>query len=213
MSLASYQAALPRGAIIAKPAPSVQAGVDGANEKPHAPKGILPAMRRLPFLLALALAPAGCASNRYWNFTKEYFSGPTPYYECTEHPDGLRLCAFTPDHLPVDPSTVVFFLHYATGDERSVARIGLARGFYARYMKLKKPAPRLYSVSYGTHWVLSREPGQRQVVSIEGLSKALSGIEPQAHRRFLWGMSMGSYNAAVLALAATDTWHGAALTC
>lgn len=110
-------------------------------------------------------------------------------------------------------SPVLFFLHYATGDDRSFARIGLALSFFARYRKRGRLPPRVVSVSYGTHWVLSSEPGKRQVILLEPFLKTLKGLEPKPARRYLWGMSMGGYNSAVAALSAPEDWSAAVLSC
>ncbi|MBI4347359.1 MAG: hypothetical protein HY553_10920 [Elusimicrobia bacterium] len=162
--------------------------------------------------LVVALLSSGCALRRNWNFTREYLSGPAAKTACFEGKDGLRGCRFAPKSGPVDESTLLVFLHYATGDEKSFGTIGLARSFFARYRKAGKPAPRVLSLSYGPHWVLSKEPGKRQVVNLEAFTRTVDELESGASRKFAWGMSMGGYNSAVLALQAPG-WAGAALSC
>lgn len=162
--------------------------------------------------LAVALFSSGCAFRRNWNFTKEYLAGPAPRTACFEGKDGLRGCRFSPKSGPVDDSTLLVFLHYATGDERSFATIGLARSFFARYRKAGKPPPRVVTLSYGPHWVLSTEPGKRQVVDLQAFARTIDELEPGATRKFAWGMSMGGYNSALLALLIPG-WSGAALSC
>lgn len=125
----------------------------------------------------------------------------------------MRICRFSPKDGPVDEDSVLYFLHYATGDERSFARIGLARSFFARYRRRGKPAPRVVAVSFGEHWILSREPGKRQIVPLEPFLRTLTELAPAARRRYIWGMSMGGYNSAVLALSAPEQWRAAALSC
>lgn len=171
--------------------------------------------RTMRFVLAAALAllsTSGCAFRRNWNFTKEYLAGPAPLVACFEGKDGLKGCRWTPKSGPVDDKTLLVFLHYATGDERSFGTIGLARSFFARFRKQGKPAPRVLTLSYGEHWVLSRDPGKREVVPLEAFARLIEELEPSAVRRFAWGMSMGGYNSALLALS-TPNWAGAALSC
>lgn len=111
---------------------------------------------------------------------------------------------------------VVYFLHYATGDERSWDSLGLARAFYGEYRRLKKPAPRVVTISWGTHWVLTSRPGLRQTVDFREFDALRRRIEAGlggVGKRYLWGMSMGGYNAAAEALREPALWSAVAVHC
>ncbi|MBI5201880.1 MAG: hypothetical protein HY925_09870 [Elusimicrobia bacterium] len=169
-------------------------------------------MRLFLALLLLTSASSGCAFGRGLNFTKQYLSGPAPRRECFEGKDGLKACRWQPKSGPVDDSTLMVFLHYSTGDERSFGTIGIGRSFYARYKLKGKTPPRVLTLSYGENWLLSHDPGQRQVVTLSAFDSLIKELEPNAKRRFAWGMSMGGYNAAELTLG-TPGWNGAAISC
>lgn len=172
-------------------------------------------MRRLPLLLLVLLS--GCALRRNANFAVQRLSGLAPMSDCWTEGKNLRVCHWKPYGLEEDPKSVLFFLHYATGDEKSFARVGLANSFYRRYKKRGVRPPRVFSVSYGSHWLLSESPGQRQVVKLEEfLRKAAELDDDPTKRRYLWGVSMGGYNAAVAALSSSVNgarFDGAALSC
>jgi hypothetical protein len=167
--------------------------------------------RILPPLLVLTLA--SCAWRRDVGFARQRLTGATVASDCFR--DGAAaVCRWTPRGLDEDPDAALFFLHYATGDERSAARVGLLQAFYRRYKQAGRRPPRVFSISYGEHWLLSSEPGQRQVVDRAGFEALLRRLEKSPpKRRYLWGLSMGGYNAAEEALSSPGDWSAAALQC
>lgn len=171
------------------------------------------AMRSLPLALAAALLLSACSA-RTRRFVGYQFAGKAPAAAC--HEDGpARWCVYEPPYAAED-GAVVYFLHYATGDERSFHRLGLSRAFYDEYRRAGKPAPRVVTVSYGTHWLLTRAPGVRQTVTLDDFAALRARIEKRigpVTRRAVWGMSMGGYNAAVAALSAPADWAAIALSC
>jgi hypothetical protein len=169
-------------------------------------------MRRLvPALLVLALA--SCAWRRDVGFARQRLTGASAASECFR--DGpAAVCRWTPKGIEEDPDASLFFLHYATGDEKSAARVGVLQSFYRRYRKAGRRPPRVFSLSYGDHWLLSSEPGRLQVVDRAGFEALLRRLEKSpSKRRYLWGMSMGGYNSAEEALASPQDWTAAALQC
>lgn len=166
-------------------------------------------MKKL-FPLAAILFLAACSA-RTRRFASYRFAGDAPAVTCRQ--DGAaRWCL----HEPPGPAAqdLVYFLHYATGDEGSWNRLGLSRAFYAEFKG--RPAPRVVTVSYGAHWLLTRVPGLRQTVTLADFAALRGRIEASLgapRRRFLWGMSQGGYNAAVLALSEPERWSAAALSC
>jgi hypothetical protein len=167
--------------------------------------------RLLPPLLALTLA--SCAWRRDVGFARQRLTGAAVTSDCFR--DGAAaVCRWTPKAQDEDPDAALFFLHYATGDERSAARVGVLQSFYRRYRKAGRRPPRVFSVSYGEHWLLSSAPGRRQVVERAGFEALLRRLEKSpSKRRYLWGLSMGGYNSAEEALASPDDWTAAALQC
>jgi len=164
-------------------------------------------------LLAVALALSACSA-RTRRFVGYQFAGAAPAASCRE--DGpARWCVYAPPGA-VDENTLVYFLHYATGDERSWNRLGLSRAFYDEYRRAGRPAPRVVTISYGTHWLLARTPGVRQTVALADFAALRARVEAAlgpVTRRYAWGMSMGGYNAAVVALDDPKAWSALALSC
>jgi pimeloyl-ACP methyl ester carboxylesterase len=166
--------------------------------------------RGAALLLTLALTACSARTRRFIGYQ---FAGPAPAAECRA--DGpARWCVYTPK----GPTTgdVVYFLHYATGDERSWNRLGLSRAFYDEYRRAGRPAPRVVTVSYGGYWLLTATPGLRQTVPLVDFDALRVRIEKSLgpiDRRFLWGMSQGGYSAAELVLSRPDSWAATALSC
>jgi pimeloyl-ACP methyl ester carboxylesterase len=161
----------------------------------------------------LVLTLASCAWRRDTGFARQRLTGAPAAGNCFR--DGAAaVCRWTPKGIAEDPDAVLFFLHYATGDERSAARVGVLQSFYRRYRDAGRRPPRVFTVSYGPHWLVSSQLGQRQVVDradFEALLRRLEKTPPK--RRYLWGMSMGGYNSAEEALASPEDWTAAALDC
>jgi len=169
-------------------------------------------MRKIIFPL-LAILLSSCAWRRDTGFAWQRLSGASAASDCSR--DGAAaVCRWTPKGMEEDPDAVLFFLHYATGDERSAARVGVLQSFYRSYKKAGKRPPRVFTISYGTHWLLSDQPGQRQVVARADFEALLRRLEKNpAKRRYLWGLSMGGYNSAEEALASPQDWTAAVLQC
>jgi len=95
----------------------------------------------------------------------------------------------------------LFFLHYATGDERSAARVGVLQAFYRSY----KDAGRRRRASFRSLTAITgffhpaRSAPDRRPRRLRSPPAAPRENPPK--RRYLWGMSMGGYNAAEEALA------------
>jgi len=164
-------------------------------------------------LLLLAAAACGCAA-RTRRFIGYRLSGEAPASVVCGRDGAARWCVHEPKGKP--SGDLVYFLHYATGDERSWERLGLARAFYGELRRLGAPAPRVVTVSYGEHWLLSSRAGLRQTVTLQDFSALRARIEKglgPVRRRYAWGMSMGGYNAAEAALASPGDWAAVALQC
>lgn len=160
-----------------------------------------------------ALVFLSACSARTRRFIGYQFAGPAPAASCrAEGP--ARVCVYAPEG--GENRDVVYFFHYATGDERSWNRLGLSRAFYAEYRRRGRPAPRVVTVSYGPYWLLTDAPGLRQTVTLKDFNalraRVERGLAPVA-RRYLWGMSQGGYDAAVAALSAPRDWAAVALSC
>jgi dienelactone hydrolase len=169
-------------------------------------------MRKL-IPLALVAALASCAWRRDVGFARQRLTGVAVASACFR--DGAAAaCRWTPKGVEEDPDAVLFFLHYATGDEKSAARVGVFPAFYRRYKNAGARPPRVFTVSFGDHWLISSAKGQRQLVThaeFEALLRRLEKSPPK--RRYLWGMSMGGYNAAEAALDSPKDWNAVALQC
>lgn len=165
----------------------------------------------LPALVVLLLA--GCAWRRDTGFAWQRLTGAAAEGACSR--DGAAaVCRWKPKGAAEDPDAVLFYLHYATGDERSAARVGVLQSFYRSYERAGRRPPRVFTISYGGHWLLSDHPGRRQTVSradFEALLRRLEKSPPK--RRYLWGMSMGGYNAAEEALSSPRDWTAVVLQC
>ena len=163
--------------------------------------------------LALLLTLASCAWRRDVGFARQRLTGGAVASDCFR--DGAAaVCRWTPKGAQEDPDAALFFLHYATGDEKSAARVGVLQAFYRRYKKDGRRPPRVFSISYGDHWLVSSAKSQRQTVTPADFQALLGRLEKSpSKRRYLWGMSMGGYNSAEVALSAPKDWTAAALQC
>jgi len=167
-------------------------------------------MKFAPLLALLVLTACSIRTRRFIGYQ---FAGSAPASACAQ--DGpARWCVYTPSG-PTDDG-VVYFLHYATGDERSWNLLGLSRAFYAEYRRAGRPAPRVVTISYGGYWLLTRTPGLRQTVSLADFEALRARIEAKigpVSRRAIWGMSQGGYNASVAVLSHPSEWSAAVLSC
>jgi hypothetical protein len=170
-------------------------------------------MRAIFLPLLAALLSQACAWRRDVGFARQRLTGAAVASDCFR--DGAAaVCRWTPKGVEEDPDAVLYFLHYATGDERSAVRVGVLQSFYRRYEKAGRRPPRVFSISYGDHWLISAKPGQRQVVPRAEFEDLLRRQEKERPaRRYLWGMSMGGYNSAEEALSAPRDWTAAVLDC
>jgi predicted esterase len=185
-------------------------------------------MRRLVSLSGFLIVPifatltlSGCAlqwahTRRNLHFARYRLAAPKMSAECGTEGD-MSFCRYKPENAPEDPETTIYFLHYATGDEHSLYRLGLAGVLYRTYQKAGLPAPRIISVSYGSHWLFSNRPGRRQVQSTDRfIHEALPWLEKRfgsSPKKLLWGMSQGGYNALEVLLTRPDDWLAAAVSC
>lgn len=155
----------------------------------------------------------------YLHFGLYFFAGPSPLVESGAAAGARWRIHQPPRGVSVDASSVLYFLHYAEGDEASWTKTGLARVFYAEFKRRSLPAPRVVSVSYGPFWNLLDRPGPvegggkyahfTKTVMPELERKLGGGIR----RRALWGMSQGGFNGALLLLKNPAAWAGAVLSC
>ncbi len=179
-----------------------------------------PTMRGVSLFLIVLFS--GCAlqrehTRRNFHFVRYRLMSAPLAMDCGTEGE-LRWCVYRAnDASSRDAKATIYFLHYATGDEKSLARLGLANALYRSYRRARKPVPRFISVSYGTHWLFSNRPGKRQTVSTDKfLAKTLPALEKRLGRteiNFLWGMSQGGYNALELALAEPLRFRAAAASC
>ena len=178
-------------------------------------------MKRATLVLAIASAAAvlsGCASvNFYAHYIPYYLSGPGPSGECGEGPD-FKYCLYSaPKGVQDDPDSVLYFLHYADGSERSWGKIPIARVYYSEFRSRGLPAPRVATVSYGPYWTLFDKPGPKSPARFAPFTeKVMPFIEEKLgrpKRRYVWGMSQGGNNAALLVLKRKDLWSGAVFSC
>lgn len=175
-------------------------------------------MLRILGLAAILLA-SGCAQTRFYLHYASYFNdGPKPRTECGEN-SGFRYCLHkAPKGVLDDPGSILYFLHYAGGDERSWSRIPISRVYYAELKKRGLPAPQVVTVSYGPHWNLFNKPGARHPVGLFGefTGKVMPFLENSLGgpaRRYIWGMSQGGLNGSLLVLKRPDLWSAAVFSC
>ncbi len=171
--------------------------------------------------LALVLSLAACAAQRgharrALHYARYRLMRPGVDVQCDAQAD-LSFCRYRPKGLEEDPQATIYFLHYAGGNARSLARVGLANAFYGVYRRKHLKPPRIVALSFGTHWIVSDRPGRRQTVTTRRLlDQTLPLLERRfgaAPRRLLWGMSQGGYNALELALAYPGRWQAAVVSC
>ena len=154
----------------------------------------------------------------YVHFLPLYFAGPAPDYRCGDAP-GFRYCVYDPPYgIAQDPGSVVYFLHYGSGDERSWRRIPISRVFYAEFRKRGLAAPRVISVSYGPYWRVvatasGRLPSPMLSEFVDGTLPWLDRQFGRPRHRYLWGMSQGGLSAATLLFERPELWSGAVLSC
>lgn len=175
-------------------------------------------MRRVLGLTAIIFL-SGCAQTGFYLHYAGYFNdGPKPKAECGEA-QGFRYCLHqAPKGVVDDPDSILYFLHYAGGDERSWSRIPISRVFYAQFKKRGLPAPRVATVSYGPYWNLFDKPGPKHPVGLfsEFTGKVMPFIEGKLgrpQRRYIWGMSQGGLNSSLLVLKRPELWSAAAFSC
>lgn len=179
--------------------------------------------RRATSLLAALAAASLCACagprahfGRAAHYLGYIATGKAPQTECWDA-GRYRACAFRSRSGPRDDRALVWFFHYADGDERSFEKIGLARAFFARLARDGAAAPTVVGVSFGSHWLLSATEGRREVVLVSDFENSvLADVEKRLgvpERRVAWGMSMGGYNAAELALRRPKLFARVALSC
>ncbi|MFH2204626.1 MAG: alpha/beta hydrolase-fold protein [Elusimicrobiota bacterium] len=179
---------------------------------------------RVPYFSAVLFAVpfSGCAvhsarSYRWMHFVSHITSGPQPIAECGGA-DGMRYCLHTaPREAEEDPTSVLYFLHYAGGSEMSWREIPLSRFYYSYFRRRGLPAPKVVSISYGPDWVLLEEPGEKfPALFNRFIERDMPLVEAkigEVQRRYIWGMSQGGLNAAELVLKRPELFDGAVLSC
>jgi pimeloyl-ACP methyl ester carboxylesterase len=172
-------------------------------------------VKRAILLPALCLLLSACGAGFYLHHGKYLLAGAKPAVNCGEGP-GFKYCLHEGPH--GDGRDALYFLHYANGSELSWSKIPLARAYYAEFHKRGLPAPRVVSVSYGTHWNLLDKGGRLPGGGLfdHFVSTAMPFLEARLGkpgRRFIWGMSQGSLNGALLVLKRPELWSGAVFSC
>ena len=169
-----------------------------------------------------AFLASGCAvhssrSYRALHFVSFLNSGPPPVAQCRTRGE-LRYCVHTaPKEAEEDLSSILYFLHYAGGSEKSWEELPFSRVYYAYFRRRNLPVPKVVSISYGPYWTLSdarSETGEALFPAF--LQRDMPFIEEELgtpKRRYLWGMSQGGLNAARLILRRPEMFDGAILSC
>lgn len=176
-------------------------------------------MMRVSLFCCAALLLSGCVTasgRRAAHYAGYRLLDKAPEQDCWKEA-AYRACVYRSRSGPTDDEALVWFFHYAEGDEGSFARIGLAHEFFKELARVKRPAPRVVSVSFGSHWLLSGEKGRRQVLVVDDFAgSVMSDVEARVgvpRRRYAWGLSMGGWNAAELALRKPELFSRVALSC
>lgn len=159
-------------------------------------------MRRASFLAGLVLLSACVAGS------------PRRYSRRCQSRADLTVCVYDPAKPGSD--TVLYFLHGGGDGPRGWAEWPPAEEFARRFESKGLPAPRVAAVSFGKVWLLTErgsgpKSGLLERFIDEAIPLAEAGIRPK--RRLLWGMSMGGFNAAQLALKRPELWSAVALSC
>lgn len=173
-------------------------------------------------VLLIPLLSTGCAlrrarMNRWFHFASYLAEGPPPIPVC--HKAGkLGYCVHkAPEGVAEDPEAILYFLHPAESDELGWRDFPISRVYYKMFHENELPAPRVVTVSYGPYWTLMDEPGETQPALFETfVSSWMPLIESETgppRRRYLWGMSQGAFNAAVLVLKRPKLFDGGVLSC
>jgi pimeloyl-ACP methyl ester carboxylesterase len=179
-------------------------------------------LRRKYFILLACLLVLGLALLKplalYIYFLPYLFAGPPPSYACDDGP-GFRYCIYHPPFGTLeDTDSVMYFLHLGSGDEKTWRTIPISRVFYGEFRRRGLKAPTVMSVSFGPYWTLFDEGGGRLVspVMSDFLNRAMPWLESKTgtpKRRYLWGMSQGGLNAALVIFKEPKLWSGAVLEC
>ena len=154
----------------------------------------------------------------YAHFAPYFFAGPPPDYRCGSGPD-FRYCVYDPPYGVIeDPQSVVYFLHYGTGDEKSWRTVPVSRVFYAELRRRGLSAPKVIALSYGTYWRFVGSAGGKtpSPLAADFLDHTLPWLDAKfgtPKRRYLWGMSQGGLSAATLLFHRPPMWSGAVLAC
>lgn len=168
--------------------------------------------------IAILLTSTSCAGGRFGrtlHYVSYFAGGRGPTRDCWQAAD-YRACAYRSRSGRTDSRGLLYFFHYAEGDERSFDRIGLAHSYFGRLAEKNADAPVVVSVSFGTHWLIANRPGKREVVRVERFQSVMRDVEARLgvpERRYLWGMSMGGYNAVQMALARPADWRAGIVSC
>lgn len=107
--------------------------------------------------------------------------------------------------------TVLYYLHGAGQSHRSWSKWSVARNLEKEFAKNGVPVPTVVSVSFGQYWILKNGDRLERFTDI-----AMPYIEKRIgvpKRRWLWGLSMGGFNAAQLLLRYPKMWSTVVLSC
>ena len=153
----------------------------------------------------------------YFHFVPYFFAGPAPKAQCSSGP-GFKYCLYgAPQGVAQDTESVLYFLHYAGGSEKSWLFNPISRVYYAEFKRRGLPAPKVVAISYGPYWHLFDKAGPISPgLFANFVDKAMPEIEAKLggpKRRYLWGMSQGGFNASLLVLKQPDLWSGAVFSC
>lgn len=107
--------------------------------------------------------------------------------------------------------TVLYYLHGAGQSHRSWGKWSVARNLEKDFQKNGVAVPTVVSISFGEYWILKKGDGLERFVE-----KAIPYIENRIgvpEKRWLWGLSMGGFNATQLLLRHPNMWSTAVLSC
>lgn len=126
---------------------------------------------------------------------------------------GFDYCIYTAAATNGRRSTdLLYFLHGGGEAAESWGRWAVGKEYFREYRSKGIPAPTVVSISFGRLWLLTEKSGLFERFT----SVAMPFIEKKTRapaKRFLWGMSMGGFNALELALKRPELWRAVVLSC
>lgn len=129
---------------------------------------------------------------------------------------GFKYCIH-PDGAGKPTDTVLYFLHGGGDSEKGWRSWPLSQDFVRRFRDRGVPAPTVVTISFGKLWILSEtRTAPDGDLFYRFVNEAMPFVEEKVGRprkRLLWGMSMGGFNAAQLALKRPELWSATVLSC